>query len=246
MTSDEPEEYSDALSEWEGSDDGKDSDVDIILEWEWSDVEEDDDFHGPAMDLCGFVVESIPLNSAETSSSGRYFDITVDSGAGKSVMPPDAAPDYELQTSAGQLEGQHFVGAGGDRIKNLGQKVVPLQVLGSADEQMRCATFQVAQVRKPLMAVSASCDAGHFCLFDNDGSFLIVRDSAEGREIRRLAKRCVDKMALERRNGVYVLPTTIVAPERLTPQARSRTQPKHSSWKSTAMEVDAVFPRQGR
>ena len=83
------------------------------------------------------------------------------------------------------------------------------------------------------------------CLFDNDGSFLIVRDSAEGREIRRLAKRCVDKMALERRNGVYVLPTTIVAPERLTPQARSRTQPKQS-WKSTAMEVDAVFPRQGR
>ena len=160
-------------------------------------------------------------------------------------MPPDAAPDYELQSSAGQLEGQHFIGAGGDRIRNLGQKVVPLQVLGAADEQMRCATFQVAQVRKPLMAVSASCDAGHFCLFDNDGSFLIVRDSAEGQEIRSLAKRCVDKMALERRNGVYVLPTTIVAPERLTPQARSRTQPK-SSWKSTAMEVDAVFPRQGR
>ena len=114
VTSDEPEEYSDALSEWEGSDDGKDSDVDIILEWESSDAEEDDDFHGPAMDLCGFVVESILLNSAETSSSGRPFDITVDSGAGKSVMPPDAAPDYELQTSAGQLEGQHFVGAGGD------------------------------------------------------------------------------------------------------------------------------------
>ena len=214
---------------------------------------DDDDVPGPAMDLCGFIVEPISVNSTETSSSGRSFDITVDSGAGKSVMPPDAAPDYALQTSAGQLEGQHFVGAGGDRIKNLGQKVVPLHILGSADEQMRCATFQVAQVRKPLMAVSASCDAGHLCLFDNDGSFLIVRDSAEGREIRRLAKRCVDKMALERRNGVYVLPTTIVAPERLTPQARSRTQPKSSwksasadQWKSTAMEVDAVFHRQGR
>ena len=95
------------------------------------------------------------------------------------------------------------------------------------------------------MAVSASCDAGHLCLFDNDGSFLIQRDSAEGREIRRLAKRCVEKMALERRNGVYVLPTTIVAPERLTPVARSRTQPK-SAWQSTAMEVDGVFHRQGR
>ena len=235
-------------------DEDDEDDADSTLEWEWSDaqegedyedVDDDDESQGPAMDLCGFIVEPISLNSTETSSSSRSFDITVDSGAGKSVMPPDAAPDYALQTSAGQLEGQHFVGAGGDRIKNLGQKVVPLHILGTADEQMRCATFQVAQVRKPFMAVSASCDAGHLCLFDNDGSFLIVRDSAEGREIRRLAKRCVDKMALERRNGVYVLPTTIVAPERLTPQARSRTQPK-SSWKSTAMEVDAVFPRQGR
>ena len=87
--------------------------------------------------------------------------------------------------------------------------------------------------------------AGHLCLFDNDGSFLIQRDSAEGREIRRLAKRCTEKMALERRNGVYVLPTTIVSPERLNRDVRNRTRPA-SSWKSTAMEVDGVFHRQGR
>jgi hypothetical protein len=189
--------------------------------------------------------DEIELNIAETTNPERHFDITVDSGAGKSVMPLDAAPDYELQKSPGQVEGQHFIGAGGERLRNMGQKTVPLQVVGAADETQRCATFQVAPVRKPLMAVSASCDAGHLCLFDNDGSFIILRDSAEGREIRRLAKRCVEKMALERRNGVYVLPTTIVAPERLTPHARSRTRPK-SAWKSTAMEVDAVFHRQGR
>ena len=201
----------------------------------------EDDF----CDLCGVSEdENVPAASGEANSERRFY-ITVDSGAGKSVMPLDAAPDYELQKSPGQVEGQHFIGAGGERLRNMGQKTVPLQVIGAADETQRCATFQVAPVRKPLMAVSASCDAGHLCLFDNDGSFIILRDSAEGREIRRLAKRCVEKMALERRNGVYVLPTTIVAPERLTPHARSRTQPK-SAWKSTAMEVDAVFHRQGR
>ena len=208
----------------------------------FQDTKDNDDAHGMAMDLCG-IISDLDLDLADTANFERPFDITVDSGAGKSVMPLDAAPDYKLQKSPGQVEGQHFVGAGGERLRNMGQKVVPLQVLG--DETQRCATFQVAPVRKPLMAVSASCDAGHLCLFDNDGSFLIQRDSAEGREIRRLAKRCVEKMALERRNGVYVLPTTIVAPERLTPVARSRTQPK-SAWQSAAMEVDAVFHRQGR
>ena len=233
------------------ADEDPETDADSTYEWEWSDAEEGenfqdtedhDDAHGMAMDLCG-IISDLDINLADTINPERPFDITVDSGAGKSVMPLDAAPDYELQKSPGQVEGQHFVGAGGERLRNMGQKIVPLQVLG--DETQRCATFQVAPVRKPLMAVSASCDAGHLCLFDNDGSFLIQRDSAEGREIRRLAKRCIEKMALERRNGVYVLPTTIVAPEQLTPQARSRTQPK-SAWKSTAMEVDAVFHRQGR
>ena len=63
-------------------------------------------------DMCGVCEdESVPVASAEASPE-RRFDITVDSGGGKSVMPPGAAPEYELQTSQGQSEGQHFVGAG--------------------------------------------------------------------------------------------------------------------------------------
>ena len=124
----------------------------------------------------------------------------MDSGAGKSVMNPDAVPEYMLQESQGQIQGQHFLGAGGERLPNIGQKCVPLM---TADGVSRLATFQITPVRKPLLAVSASCDAGHMCVFDNDGSYIIERESPEGREIRRLAKQCVAKMTLERKNGVY-------------------------------------------
>ena len=52
----------------------------------------------------------IPVDSAEESGSERRFDITVDSGAGKSLMLPEAAPEYQLRASPGQSEGQHVVG----------------------------------------------------------------------------------------------------------------------------------------
>ena len=185
--------------------------------------------------------------SLDNTLAGRRLaaDIIVDSGAGKSVMNPDAVPEYTLQESPGQLQGQHFLGAGGERLPNMGQKCVPLM---TADGVSRLATFQIAPVRKPLLAVSASCDAGQLCLFDNDGSYLIERESSEGREIRRLAKQCIRKMTLERKNGVYILPTWITPPDRLSPEARNRTKPvaRNRPTSPNDMEVDSGFARPGR
>ena len=60
--------------------------------------------------------------SLDKTVTGRRLsaDITVDSGAGKSVMNADAVPEYAMQESLGQLHGQHFLGAGGERLPNLG------------------------------------------------------------------------------------------------------------------------------
>ena len=62
---------------------------------------------------------------------------------------------------------------------------------------------------KPLAAISDSCDKGNIALFDNDGSFLIRRDSGEGKAIRELARKAKDKMNMYRENGVYVMPMWI-------------------------------------
>ena len=173
---------------------------------------------------------------ARPEAEGRQLTIAVDSGAGQSCINPDHVPEYELQPSAGQARGQHFVGAGGERMPNLGLKTVPLLMV---DGVAKAATFQAAKVRKPLLAVSASCDQGQLVMFDNDISAMIERDSPEGREIRRLAKQCVAKTTLERNNGVYTISARIIPPEKLSPSDRQRMKP------TTDVDMTPGFPRQG-
>ena len=72
--------------------------------------------------------------------------------------------------------GQKYRGPSGELIPNQGQQKVPVK---TETGQKRALTFQSAPVRKPLMAVSGACDRDQFVLFDNDGSFVINRDSAE-------------------------------------------------------------------
>ena len=61
----------------------------------------------------------------------------------------------------------------------------------------------VEGLTKPLAAMSDACDRGNLGLFDNDGSYLIRRDSPEGIQIRALAAKAFEKIAVSRRNGVY-------------------------------------------
>ena len=125
-------------------------------------------------------------------------------------------------------------------MPDLGQKTAPLMTL---DGHGKAATFQAAQVRKPLLAVSASCDAGQLVVFDNDISCMLARDSPEGREIRRLAKQCIAKTTFERKGGVYTMPAWIVPPSKLRQTDKSR-------FKTTGdpMSIDSSpgFPRRGQ
>ena len=51
------------------------------------------------VDICAVSLDNLLAGRRLTA------DITVDSGAGKSVMNPDAVPEYTLQESPGQLQG---------------------------------------------------------------------------------------------------------------------------------------------
>ena len=65
------------------------------------------------VDICAVTLENTLAGRRLTA------DITVDSGAGKSVMSPEAAPEYQFCAPSRQSEGQHFVGAGEERMPNL-------------------------------------------------------------------------------------------------------------------------------
>ena len=125
-------------------------------------------------------------------------------------------------------------------MPNLGQKTIPLML---ADGTTAAATFKAAKVRKPLMAVSASCDQGQLVMFDSDISCMIDRDSPEGREIRRLAKQCIAKTCFERNGGVCTLPAWIIPPNQHHEQYRGRTKPIDAQGDAV---MEPGFPRQGR
>ena len=155
--------------------------------------------------------------------------VLVDSGAGASVFDSDGLPGCQRSESAGSRRGQKFMGPGGETIDNRGQVTVPIITSEGIRSDMK---FQDARVRRPILAVKDSCRAGNICLFDNDASVIMPRNSPEGRSIRELIKRAKTKVSLEELDGVYVLPAWVGFPDE-----------KHSHEKPQPQ--NALFQRRG-
>ena len=130
--------------------------------------------------------------------------VTMDSGAAEPVSAPETFPGVEVTPSAGSIAGQMYLGPGKERIPNEGQIKPELLLEDDAPGSM---TFQAAQVRKPLMAVSSVNDKGHLVLFDNAGSFLIPSSAPEVALIRTLVQQAKGKLRMHRENGVFHLKT---------------------------------------
>ena len=64
-------------------------------------------------------------------------------------------------------------------------------------------TWQDAEVRKPLMAVSAVADKGNMTIFDPEGSCILSGTSEEVKEVRRLVQQAKRKIQVERSGGTY-------------------------------------------
>ena len=122
------------------------------------------------------------------AQGGRLVEAVVDSGAVDSVAPPgtfDGAP----RPSAMSRGGKRYHGPDGSPIPNLGQQDVGFRT----EEGHQCRlTWQVAQIERPLVAVSHLSASGHKVVLGKDGGEIVHLSS--GRKIR-----------LHRRGGVYVL-----------------------------------------
>ena len=108
---------------------------------------------------------------------------------GASVVPSDAS-----------RRGVVYQGPGEETIPNRGEfseKVMTQEgaVVGT--------TWQDAEVRKPLMAVSACSDRGNMTIFDGEGSFILSGRSEEILAIRQLVQKATKKVMVERSGGTY-------------------------------------------
>ena len=117
--------------------------------------------------------------------AGCVFRASMISGATESVAPPTTCARIPLAESSGSRAGQEYQTAGGERLKNDGQRHMQAWTDEGSPVGM---TYQVADVINPLNSVSEMCDAKNLVSF-----------TAEGGTIKNLwtALRCTLEVGLE-------------------------------------------------
>ena len=137
------------------------------------------------------------------------FDLTLDSGAGASVMDGECVPEYARRESQGSQKGVRYVGAGGERIPNRGEKALRLMY---EDGRAGQTVMQDAKVRKPLLAVSDVCRKGNVVVFSTEGSFIAPLRDPVVKAWMRGARNIDHKVKVYEEHGVYKIPAWIVPP----------------------------------
>ena len=113
----------------------------------------------------------------------------MDSGAAQSVAPPSMAPGVVIEASPGSQRGQHYVSASGGRLPNMGQQRMKVQTNEGRDALV---LYQIAEVSRPLTAVSQTCDNGNWVVYTPEGGFIWNLKTG-------------GKTSFERRGGIYEL-----------------------------------------
>ena len=96
-------------------------------------------------------------------------ETVLDSGAAESVAPSSVAPWVKVCESIGSRNGQTYQSASGAKISNEGEKKLHVVTEDGIDAE---ATFQIADVTRPLSAVSKICDKGNVVVFTQEGGYI--------------------------------------------------------------------------
>jgi hypothetical protein len=129
------------------------------------------------------------VNHVRRAPQWVKLEAVVDSGAAESVAPESMAPWVPKQESEGSKRGQTYLSASGDKLPNLGEKKFDMM---TAEGHWAQATFQVAEVTRPLCSVSKMCDKGNRVVFEMSGGY--VENLATG-----------VRTSFSRENNVYVM-----------------------------------------
>ena len=127
--------------------------------------------------------------AARTNNQVQKLVMLVDSGAADHVMPASELPNVDITEGASSKAGVQYTTADGGRLPNLGEQTVKLTV---KDGRQVNATFQVADVTRPILSVARLTESGHQVRFHKNGGSIIHRET--GHEIPFVNYR-----------GVYVL-----------------------------------------
>ena len=146
------------------------------------------------------------VNHIRAEKKWVKLEAVVDSGAAESVAPAAMAPWVPTRPSEGSKRGQCYMSANGAKLPNLGEKHFSMV---TTEGNLAEATFQVAEVTRPLCSVTKICDRGNRVVFDSQGGF--VENLATGVQTKFL-----------RQNNVYVMEMYVEEPANTSGFARPR------------------------
>ena len=104
------------------------------------------------------------INSVtDRTRGGQELWAFVDSGAVDNVLPKSVCTEYHQEATSKSQSGVGFKGANGSHIKHYGQR--RFRVKTSAGSNVN-TTWEVADVRKPLISASRLLERGHKLVLD--------------------------------------------------------------------------------
>ena len=138
------------------------------------------------------TVKNAPAISAVQPRADDWIqvEVTVDSGACVTVMPAGLCTGIPIVDNVFSKSGTEYEVANGDSIPNLGERRCEVMTVGSLAPKL--IVFQIADVHKPLLSVTACSDMGFDCFLGKEGGSL--RDRVTGETI-----------PLERQGSLYTL-----------------------------------------
>ena len=108
--------------------------------------------------------------------------MVVDSGAAENVMPRSMFSEIGIRQTERSKNGKGFKGPGGENIKNYGQQVMSVR---TAEGFVRKSTWQVADVRRPLVSASHIIQAGNDLFIGKDETYIMNRKRKEKSMLRK-------------------------------------------------------------
>ena len=109
------------------------------------------------------------------------------------------APGYSIGESEGSRKKHGFVVGNGEKIPNRGEMNLKLDIEEGGSKHGINAIFQVAQVTRPLMSVSKTCDSDFTCHFYKDKA-----------EVRNMKGQVL--CTFIRRGGLYICKMRLRSP----------------------------------
>ena len=98
------------------------------------------------------------------------IEVTVDSGACVTVMPRKCCEGISILQNALSRAGVEYEVANGAGLLNLGERQCEVMTAGS--DVPKRIVFQVADVHKPLLSITACADMGFDCYLGSKGGML--------------------------------------------------------------------------